>query len=289
MKQPNKHLVKTVASLTSIGLLAPSCNFTPDTEYLTPDLMDKGLAAIDLEFTKEDVDYLQFIDKLGADIIKYPIIAKQFAKNPQLFCEKYGYNYPVDLDENFLRLILALGDDDINSAVKAGDIQTTLFLMKEKNLLNSNYYSKYQIDEEQRKELLAMMGFNDEFINEAYGCGVAVCLVIVLAVGYMYVAAVAAGYAAIVGSLYIGLRTNTETYIYNPNRSIILDNNPSLKIWGLKGNPQNTFVAVDILIEDETDKVVELLEKIHGKEQLKNLDLSKFKNFIKLNMSQLYK
>ena len=274
MKQPNKSVTKAVAGLVAVGTLAPSCN--NDFLYVNQsEESENGISAININLSKAERDYLIFLDKLGKDIINSPIIAQEFAKNPQLFVEKYGYYEKVDIEENMLKLILTLGDEEINAAVKAGDINLVLILMKEKNLLDVNY-SNLTLSEEQYKEIFALLGIDDEVDFDQYACtlGVFACVVL-LFVGAISMAAVgwtAAGVIQVGVVLAYATKTNAGgsvtknfDYVHHYANTNFLEHNTPLTIWGLKGDSKNTYIAANMYIEEQVNQLLETLEKIDNR------------------------
>jgi hypothetical protein len=286
MKRPNKHVVRVVAGLVATGTIAPSCS--GDFLYTNNqnELSENGLSAISINFSKKDIDYLRFLDKLGKDIINNPVIAREFAKNPQLFVEKYGYHEKIDIEENLMKLILAFGDEDINAAVKVGDIKLTLALMKDKGLLNADSYTKITLSEEQQRDVLALLGIDEADFDQYGACTLAfVCIVAVvvgattLAVALYYVGAAVAAAAALLAYLAV------ETWGYNNvNNANFLENNSPLKIWGLRGDSINTYVAADLYIEEKANQVVEAIEAMDSNVFKKDMSKEQFKQIIKLNM-----
>ncbi|GHV62855.1 hypothetical protein FACS1894195_5060 [Bacteroidia bacterium] len=282
MKTPNKHLIRIVAATTTTGLITGSCEQFDNDFFVNSDqLPPKGTHALELDISKGELDYLRFMNKLSEDIIRHPVIAKEFSKNPQLFLNKYGYHEPIDLDENILKLILALGDEDINKAVNAGDIKMTLKLMEEKNLLNdlAKSYTNVTLPEEQTKQLLALMGVEVNE-NECYSCGPGLCLVIILLAAIIYVGAATIAAAGV--CVYVGFALE----VYGPSASIykdfgLLENNTPLKIWSLKGSPNDTYFAVNHYIENQVDKII---EAINSYENVKKFDEDKMREFLKLNI-----
>jgi hypothetical protein len=285
MKTPNKHLTRLIGTATITGILGASCKPYSDNQIvISASLPAKGTHAMELDLTKDELDYLRFISKLSDDIVKHPVIAREFAKNPQLFIEKYGYNATIDLDENLMKLVLALGDEDINKAINAGDVKMVLKLMENKNLLNdfSNSYSSVNFSEEQTKEILTLMGVDIEDI-ECYSCTPAVFCVILLAVVFLYVGAVTIGAAALVAALGLALWVETATYGRLNYGSNFLEKNTPLKIWSLKGNSNDTYIAVDHYIEKQVDRVISII-KSHEESNIKRFDEKKMREFLKLNL-----
>lgn len=272
MKHPGKNLTRLVVAASATGVIIPSCTYNESEIVQAGDLSPKGLYAIELDLTKDEIDYIQFIQKLSNDIIKYPVVAKEFSQNPQLFLEKYGYNKSINLDDNIMKLVLSLGDDDINKSINAGDIKTVLSLMKEKNLLNdlSGTSSYINISEEKMNEIFEKMGVDPESIPDylqAQSAG------FFAAVAVLYIAAV----FSLVGAWVVNYAW-IETLSANKGADFI-DKNSSLKIWALKDNPANMYIAADLYIEDHVNQIIDVL-KSHNI----NYDENKMREFLKLNM-----
>ncbi|MDR1225681.1 MAG: hypothetical protein LBK47_02130 [Prevotellaceae bacterium] len=283
MKSPSKNLVRVVAATTIVGMLAPSCETLVYKDVIVSDsLPAKGAYAIDLDLTKGELDYLRFLQKLSDDIVKYPVIAREFAKNPQLFLEKYGYNEPIDMDENMMKLVLTLGDDDINKAVNVGDIKMVLKLMDEKNLLSdyTNSYSNVNFPEEQVKEIMGIMGINASDI-ECYSCGPAICVAILLLAAVVYVGAATIAAVGVAVGVVFALSIGGTPFLKNP---YTLPSNTSLKIWSLKGKPDAMYIAADLCIEDQVDKIMDVIKSYSNKSNVKNFDEKKMREFLKLNI-----
>jgi hypothetical protein len=286
LKTPNKHVTRFVAATAATSMLLPACEpYLNNSTFMSENLPSRGAHAIELDLTKAELDYLRFIQKLSDDIVQHPMIAQAFAQNPQLFLEKYGYNESIDLDEGMLKLTLALGDQDINRAVNAGDIGLVLKLMEERGILNdlANTYSNLNIPEERAKEILISMGLDENDVKylactpPVFYCAVGLLLAYVIvaaAKSYVAVATVAAAAVAVVTeiALEIGL-------LLQNNGSKFLDSNLPLRIWALKGKQNDTYIAIDMYLEDQVDKVINLT-----KSYSKSFDENKMRDFLKLNL-----
>ena len=142
---------KSLLGLSVVGIIAASCSSDglwtesdENSEYLNS-LSDEGKAALSINLTQDEIEYLNFLNKLAQDVIKEPAVARQFACDPNAFIQQYGYKGEVNLDEGMLKLILTLGDDDINTAINQNDITTALALMQSKGLLDDISKSDTQI------------------------------------------------------------------------------------------------------------------------------------------------
>ena len=266
MKKPNKHVVRLVAAATTVGAMLPACQPYLDSLIVqSEDLPARGAHAIELDITKAELNYLRFLQRLSDDIVRNPEIAQAFARNPQLFLEQYGFHELIDLDEGMISLVLALGDVEINAAVNAGDISLVLSLMEEKGLLTdlANSFVNLDIPEEQIKEILLAMGISSDQITElGLGLAVAVAAFAVAAVG------LAVYFIMIVWTL-------------GPEMGEVctIGKNMSLKIWSLKGKPNDTYIAIDLYLEKQVNKIIDL-----AKSHNISFDENKMRDFLKLNL-----
>lgn len=273
----NKYLTKVVAGVVSASIVSSSCTgyILDDYQEITEDdLSDDGESAIQIELTNENLVYLEFLNKLGNDILKTPSIAEEFALNPKEYLKKYGYDKDIDLDEGMLKLILALGDKEINDAINIGDIKQFIVLLKERNLLDS--YSNVRID---------LSGSDVSTMSEIITQEPAVFTIPVYMVA-IFISYAAAAYTAVIGvsvAAYLGVAVEVAGPT-STDESRFLDNNPVFKIWQLKGDTEKTYIATDLYLEEEANMAIEAIE-IYNKDAFKNkLSKEEFKNFFKLNM-----
>lgn len=294
MKTPNKNVTKVVAGTLAASLLASSCqSFIPEDSFTDQtSFSEKGEAAILINYSPEELEYLIFLEKLSNDIIEHPVIAKEFVKNPNLFLKRYGYDKEIDLDEGMLKLILALGDNDINEALRNNDIKAVLLLMKEKNLLDSNSYMNITVSDEERNKVLALFNVDEKDFEQYGACSLAVVCIAYLWVGVVSQAAAVFSVAAAVNAAlaftvakYVAAVTEVEIAGFTPdqNTKLFLDKNPIFKIWGLKGEYANSYIAADVYLEELVDDIAEGLEA-SVPEAFEKISKDTFKQFMKLNM-----
>jgi hypothetical protein len=140
----NKKLEKLIAVTLIPSVLAPSCtsnDYFDDLDVASINsrsLSDIGSVTvpITLNFDSRDGRILNFMVRICADIVKNPVIAKQFAKNPTALAESYGVtDLQIDFDDELWKLVVALGDEDIHNAIINNDISNFLRLCKEKGLI----------------------------------------------------------------------------------------------------------------------------------------------------------
>ena len=255
IKKTNKQIMRLAVAATATSMLLPACEPFINSIVISEDLPARGKHAIDLDLSKSELNYLRFLQRLSDDIIRNPEIAQSFARNPQLFLEQYGFHEPIDLDEGMLKLILALGDQDINRAVSVGDIRLVLSLMEERGLLTNLTSSlNLSISEKQTREILLAMGViaDQDYLSPEF-----IVFVFILFPAVVLVSA--------------------DGAVNSGNN--FLDNNLSFRIWTLKGKSNDTYIAVDMYLENQVNKIIDLIKS-------RNIpfDENKMRDFLKLNL-----
>ena len=250
MKQPNKHITRIVSGAVSASILTSSCVYNGNQIY-SDDLIlaDIGVPAVKIDFTKKELDYFKFLDKLAEDIIKNPQIASEFSKAPSNYLRSQGYERDVNLQDDLLNLVLALADEDINAAITSNDIKTYLRLIIEKGLLsNMSSYSEDILAPEQKKELLLSIGVSEDDIDDFIVPVVAVPVIFYIAgavISYaaiLYTAVVSVNLAvAMAVAIQIGVVTSTKGGS-GSNSGIPVD--PIFDVWILKGEYASTYISL---------------------------------------------
>jgi len=254
----NKYVTKSVAGTVATSILINSCSPALIEDPLSRDIdiiyktnlisNDWGSIAIPISFNLQvgDANYMFFLQKLAMDIINNPQIAQRFIEDPSAFLNKYGCNIPLNLDEETLKLVLALGDSDINVAIKNNNVSLFLDLCKEKDLFISteNAFS-HLYDNPEIQAKLVELGFDDlEIIFTPYFPIVFVAVVIAISTVVVYIVAYDEVYVA--GSATL-----------NSLRGI----NPILTVWALKGDPDYTYVAASELVERQIEAVIDFIKR----------------------------
>ncbi|MCE2615395.1 hypothetical protein [Phocaeicola oris] len=271
----NPVLTKIVAALVSTGVILPSCSgyFIDEELVENAELPDIGISAINLPFDEQEISYLLFLSKLGNDIIEYPQTAREFIANPQKYIEKYGFCEPINLDDSLLKLILALGDNDVNSAINAEDYSLAINLLKNKGLLTSVRSDFIDLSNGEITKLYNVIGIKAKSQEVDTGF-IAPIPVIVFAIAALALA-IAAG-------TIIYIRTSMDV----TNEMSNVGSNSTLRILKLKSCSTKTYIAVNKFIDDEVDKIYKKIESLNypmeteAKEQVKN--------FIKINIINRY-
>lgn len=293
MKKKNL-LVKTVTGLTASSILASSCSgYYPeinDSNYFnlqTRGLSDEGSPALPIDLSQDNIDYLNFLIKLANDIIKDPVIAKQFSKNPNAFIKEYGYTGEISLDEGMLKLILALGDEEINQAVNQRDMTTALALMENKGYLNNINEVKLQLTSEQIKKVYDNLGIpiNNSEITDPQVAVLAVPVILYAIAAVYSQAAVVYNVGGVINAA-LAVTVVAWAEVWGPQSNEInnlIDNNLPLKLWSLKGNEKDTYIATDKYIDNQVERAIKLTKQ-HNPQLLKNISEEDLARLIKYNI-----
>ncbi|GHT78844.1 hypothetical protein AGMMS50262_21910 [Bacteroidia bacterium] len=280
MLKVNKHVTRVVAGAVSAGVLMPSCipagNYDDLLYIQDQQKRDLGQLAIPMQINlnSSQAAYIGFIQKLSEDIIKYPVIAKQFYNNPKSFMERYGYKGDINMDDDLLKLIIALGDDDINRAVKLGDAGLFIDLCSEKGLLN-NRTELYASLRNQFDKQLSDLGL-DLPPAEELQAGVALVLIITVLVVVAIVFTVTATETS------MNVSGDGEQYAKNNMKQYITENNPVLYMWFMKQKGNDSFLLVDEYTERQVDGLILEIKGRNPKYFEKNSEMD-FRNMLKLN------
>lgn len=284
MKKINKKIEKVVASTLAVSVLNVSCSpyyQDEDALYKKDNYSGNDLGRIAIPISiglnSEEARYLAFLQKLSSDIIENPEVAKEFSKNPDSFVKAYGYNEKVTLDEGMLKLILALGDDDINKAISLNDTKAFYELCKEKNLFSVDSKLIGLVNNEEIRKKLNDLGLNlgegGEQISQPPKAFLVPIVAIVVAVAVVVVAV----YAATHNSFTVTSKMNSEM-------ERLSESNPVLNIWALKDKKDKTHIVVNELIENQINEAIDLIKK-EKPSFFKNNSEEEFRALIKLNLN----
>ena len=237
--------------------------------------------------------YLTFLSKLSLEIKKDPCVARKFAKDPQAYSKKFGFNEHISLDNGLLKIIIALGDDDIIKSIEQGNASKYVQILKQKGLLNLDslkndpYLDEISTMLEKREEFnapLKNMNLNTraiqhhdqaEFASAVYG---AVAIVV----------------AAIAVEAFLWIGTTTwKTHVHGKvvdNESITTskiykDNNKAIQVWDLKQSAAKTYIPTDnvneALVEEGMNVIRENYPEIYNK-----INKQELRNLILLNIAK---
>ena len=167
MKKKRNSSKIAMGTISIVSVMTPSaCDSDSFNERLgNPQNINEDIhTAISIKhtFSKEEIDYIHFIQDLIEQTINNPAVASQFANSPEEYIKNSGYKVGELFNKNIkhLKLITALGDLEVREKLETRDLQEFLVLCKEKgyaenysgNLLE--WIAKIESDENQRNNIL---------------------------------------------------------------------------------------------------------------------------------------
>jgi stage V sporulation protein SpoVS len=278
----NKYVKKVVTGTVSASILASSCvphpDITDDDSIYGVNGFDENLGKIavpiSINLTPKGAKYIAFLQKLSEDIIRDTAIAREFSKNPESFLQKYGYNESISLEEGMLKLILALGDEDINNAIKNNDIKQFYNLCKGKDLLNASTFTSL-VNNDEIRDKINELGLDNSAIPELQALFLAVPVLIFIAV-----------------AVFVAVAAEVLVYVHSEASTIgqaqflmeaVTDNNPILKIWALRDKKDKTYLVVDEFVENQINETIETIKQQIPSYFEKNSE-EDLRNLLKLNI-----
>lgn len=164
-KQRIRKTFKTVVSGTvASSILVNSCTVPPINDSLyekyvpQKDIGDE-LLPIAFHLKPDDAQYVMALQLLSLDILRDPSVAKAVITNPNEVLKKYGYDGIVCLDDSVVKIILALGDKEINQTVKDRDIHKFVDLCRQKVFLSDEIHSTLFSDEFYQEQIAKLKQF----------------------------------------------------------------------------------------------------------------------------------
>ncbi len=280
----NEKLKKSIATVLIPSILLPSCT-TYDEYFINDDVssinnklpikpLDESIA-VPLIINTNDYKLLYFINEIAKDIIKTPLIAKEFAKNPREFASAYGLNdLNINLDDQLWQLVLALGDEDIHNAIITNDIAGYISLCSEKGLI-----SKIQKNELARYQANIIAPDDPQTKSGIVAAGIAAFAVVMIITG------VGCGVGTAAGAVNVEQYGNTRTYTWgNEVTGAIESRDPQVyQIWTLKKGSENTHIMLSEYNQRIVDDCIDMLNKEFPND-MKDVDLQELRQIISLNM-----
>lgn len=235
----NQKLTKIICGAASTSIMITSCDPYSELDNLYNQQsvlllsenngLGKNAVPIDLHLKKDDVEYINFLQKLTKKIIEDPKVAKEFSDNPQAYVDKLGYKKKINIDDSLLKIILALGDEEILRAIEDNNLEKFISLCQSKKLLTmpemfSKDYYKNQINDLRQKLPQAS---TKTLVEEDFS-PIAI-MVVVVVVGFGFLVAVSA--ALVFGTKVKGINADE---VLNKSVSDFADKNPVINVWTLK-------------------------------------------------------
>ena len=234
---------------------------------------------IDMKFSEQSRKYMDFLGTLTLDIINNPLVAKSFSISPETYLINNGISgVNINLDECMLKVILALGDKDINRAIKENNVDGFFKLCCEKGLVDL-------VDKSNMSQIQKMMAENPELNGEgmlwsavaAFFAAVVGVVVFVWGVAITHVGGVNVAALATVFKHHVAYNTNTRT-----SGGIIQKLDPVVRIWTLKKGMDGIYVVRDKVTAFQVEKLVSEVQAQYPKE-ISDADARFVKNSILLN------
>lgn len=197
MKRPNSKATSAIVKTLASSMVLTSCSQNLDMEQLLDnspsesEINDSKGVSISLSLNEETKQSLQKIAPLVQEIIDNPTIAQELSEDPNGFCKKRGYDFTFELDDAILKVIIALGNKDINDALKNNDFERFMQLCAELHLLDEGQKVRlnavFQSEEEQEIFNSIAEQLNGESIeSRSVALWLAVSVVIVIAIILTY-------------------------------------------------------------------------------------------------------
>lgn len=277
----NDKYIKIIAGTLSSAIFAESCTHGYYLDYPADEInklaqtrsVDSNSIAIPLkvQFSDENIEYISFLNELAQDILKDPSVAKEFIKNPQTYINEHGYPIKFSkLDARLTKIILALADEDVCTAIKTHDIGAYLNIMKSKN-----YIDTLEINDIDRFFLIGdKINFNEDLLTEAriVSAGLflgPVVVAVCCAVWAVFVEHVLVGNAAAFATVFSAAYAYNAFAKVNGHENVYdsLLNSSYIEIFSLKDTENlDLTIVMDEFIEQSVDDTI---------------------NYIKLNYPQL--
>ncbi|MDR0233128.1 MAG: hypothetical protein LBI82_13600 [Dysgonamonadaceae bacterium] len=300
----SKKLNQIVSGVLSTSILTASCtqySLIDDRIYdnkVTGNL-DLGEIAIpiSLELKPEDIQYIKAIQRITIDILNSPKKAKAFNENPKSVLKNYGYNGDINLDDNLLRITMALADEDIHNAIKNQDFKTYVKLCKEKGIISST--KGIFADEFYQEQLRKVLKDNDiTKLKDQLGLRSTVSGDIeidgdeVVSLVLVFFLVIVAGMAIVVAVWAIAA-FSTKTKGVNGNEALIIDDLGvkdlyDLKLYTLEGDAKDSYIVVDEYTEEIVDNTISIIKEMDPDYFTKNSEIET-RNLVKINaINSLY-
>lgn len=274
-----KNLEKLIAGILIPSVLLPSCTLNDyfiDNDVVSinnammRDHRNSVAVPINMDIGSKDLRIINFTVKLTQDIIKNPLIAKQFAEDPQSIAEAYGISdVKLDFDDGLWQLFMALSDDDIHNAAVTNNIPLFFSLCEQRGLITG-------LQDSELVKCQKLLISDDEEITTLSG---------VMAAGVV-VFVVAGGGCAVVGANSAAAWDQyalwTKEYFWNSENQMSKRDPIAFQVWMLKNETNSTQIFMTEYQEKIVDECVEALQE-YFPEKIENINTIKLKQFIYLN------
>lgn len=282
-KRSKKHFESIVSSVLATSILSSSCTY-----YHSEDVYDRyeptrnigdALLPISIKIKPDDARYIKALQKLSIDILNNPEIANEALNNPLTVLNKYGYNGDIRLDDTITKIILALGNKEINDAIKNKNMNDFVALCKKYNLIADQNKSEFLSNKYYQEQLTKYKEYTqtrvqaDETAAELFFVAGAIAIAVVAVV---VVAGVGAAWNVIAGYNSF-VRVNRMASREEAQQLSVIDIVPM--------KTENGYQLVDEYYEEAVSSAVEFI-KIEHPEVLKVNSEDELRQFIYANIIQ---
>lgn len=243
---------------------------------------------IGIPLTLQDQDYIRFLRQLSSEIICNPIAAQEFANNPEAYCQKFGYSHQLNLDQGLIKLIMALGDKELNDSINNKNVNAFVKACKKNGLLEftSLYQDPYLMKisdyiyqkksnsslTQQFAQTRAEMEADLEIVDNFSGVYGAVAVVI----------------AAIAVEAFIVM--GTTTWITHVHQSAYQEvdyqnQNSMIEVWDLKNSGEEDFFITNKINEAIVEEGLQIIKE-NFPEIYEAINENTLRNIILLNISK---
>jgi len=313
VEKPNRTkavLTKVVAGVLIPAILLPSCSpyFLDENDVVKINNQDtannsiienlKNSIAVPIDLKEEDMRFLEFLEKLVTDILENPQIARELAssiskkeiatslknQSSESITKTYGVeDLNIDFDDALWKLIVALGDEDLHSAVMTQDIPLFFSLCESRGLiteLDESEIVKYYND--------SLKGANVTMDAEFGIVLAAVVAVVAVAAGGIAVTYIATRAATAVEAITAAVVRTTLAVsgaAFDESVNVIMTSRDpqAYQMWILKNGKENTRIILTEYQEKIINDCVEILFKYYP-EKAAEMDIEKFRQLVALNL-----
>lgn len=269
MKRKKNKSTPIISGVLATSIIGASCSgYFNDNIYeqQIPE-SDLGHAAIpiSLKLKASDAKYINALQQLSMDIFENPEIAQKVYSNPETVLESYGYSGAIKLDDSLIKIVLALGNPEINAAIKEKDMSKFIKLCRKYGFISSYSNSELFKDDYYQAQLVKLKGqtlyqlstrSNDEHAladkDELFAIAGAVVLAVVAA-------AIVAGVGVVwnVGVVYNNYVVVNSATLYKKAEISVFDIVP------VQPEPTKDYQLIDELNSEIIDAAVEYVKIEH--------------------------
>lgn len=293
----NSAIAKTLAASVLVTSCTPNADLDNVENQITTNpekdfKQGKGVS-ISLSLSEETKKALLEIAPLVQEIIDNPTIAREFSQNPEVFCKNRGYNFVIDLDDAIFKVIAALGNDEINTALQNNDFEKFMQVCADMGLLNAEQKVSLNtiFENEEEHEIFNAIAheLNGESI-ESRSVAMAAVVTVLVAIAIILVFTVGFEHAEEMqpANLNLNDEQSEDSLIYSHNTSQVFlhcsnPNSAILDVWALRNRKINDYQLVSSYKNFLSNQIVSYL-KNKKPEILERYSEIQLSEFLKRNM-----